>query len=77
MVLAPTFLSDPIPRASMKTVTLSKNEALRLAAQALKRWADYGDEMRKIGRGADCSFLAAGIPAHDLVSLIEESTKQD
>lgn len=61
----------------METITLSKNESLRLAAQALKRWADYGEEMRKIGRGADCSFLAVGIPAHDLVSLIEESMKQD
>jgi hypothetical protein len=61
----------------MKTIKPSKNEALRLAAEALKRWSEYGDEMRKIGRGADCSFLAVGIPAHDLVSLIEESMKQD
>jgi len=61
----------------METIALSKNEALRLAAQALKRWADYGEEMRKIGRGADCSFLAVGIPAHDLVSLIEESIDRE
>ena len=61
----------------MKTIKPSKNEALRLAAEALKRWSEYGEEMRKIGRGADCSFLAVGIPAHDLVSLIEESIDQE
>jgi|694.fasta_scaffold41914_1 hypothetical protein len=61
----------------MKTIKPSKNEALRLAAEALKRWSEYGDEMRKIGRGADCSFLAVGIPAHDLVSLIEESIDRE
>ena len=61
----------------METITLSKNESLRIAAQALKRWAEYGEEMRKIGRGADCSFLAVGIPAHDLVSLIEESIDRE
>lgn len=61
----------------METITPSKNEVLCLAAQALKRWSEYGDEMRKIGRGADCSFLAVGIPAHDLVSLIEESIDQE
>ena len=61
----------------MKTIKPSKNEALRLAAEALKRWSEYGDEMRKIGRGSDCSFLAVGIPAHDLVSLIEESIDRE
>lgn len=51
-------------------------EAMRLAAQALEQWAKYGQQMRSIGRGADCSFDATGYSTDYLVALIRLSMEK-
>ena len=54
----------------VRVQTHTKDEALRLAAKALKAWAKYGEAMRRHGCGEDCSLPATGYTTEYLLSVI-------
>lgn len=45
---------------------------LTAAAMALQSWGEYGEQMKSIGRGADCSFTKTGFNNDALVALVKE-----
>lgn len=57
-------------------LALSKDEALKLAMSALKSWGNYGQEMRALGRGADCSREVTGYSNDYLISMIQLTIDQ-
>lgn len=55
---------------------MPKKEAMRLAILALEQWAKYGQQMRRIGRGAECSFDVTGYSTEYLVAVIRLSMEK-
>ena len=54
-----------------KPIAISKDKAIALAIKALQSWEQYGQEMRKIGRGGQCTQSATGYTTEYLVEMLK------
>lgn len=58
---------------NIKPIVMSKDKALTLAIKALESWEKYGQEMRKYGRGGQCTQDATGYSTEYLVQALKNA----